>query len=146
MWKLYVSLLLYLAYETRSDIRSREISVKAGLLSSMAAVILRIVMGELRWNTDGAVFLFQAVIPGVLLLLAGKITRQAIGYGDGILMVVCGFYLGGRMAGLLFLTGLFCLFPVSLLLLLSGKVKREQELPFAPFLLMAYMIWILQLV
>lgn len=144
MWKLYTSLLVYLACETGSDIRNREVSVIAGIGSSVWAVILRMAMGELRWNVNGAAFLCKAVIPGILLLLAGRITRQAIGYGDGILILVCGFYLGGRTAGLLFLTGLFCLFPVSLVLLISGKAKREQELPFAPFLLTAYMIWILQ--
>ena len=142
MWKLYTSLLLYLAFETENDIRTRQISVTASVISGMMALGLRWWMEELRWNTDGILFLCKAAAPGMVILLIGKITRQAIGYGDGILMLVCGLYLGGKTAVLLFMTGLFCLFPISLLLLLSGKAKREEELPFAPFLLAAFMIWI----
>ena len=43
-----------------------------------------------------------------------------------------------------FMSGLFLMFPVSLILLLSGKADRRAELPFAPFLLAAYLCWLMQ--
>lgn len=144
MWKLYVCLLAYLALETRNDIRNREISVRNGAIAIVAACALRIGMRGLNWNSEAIIFLFWAVIPAGLLFLAGKVTRQAIGYGDAILILVCGFYLGGRTAGALFVSGLFCMFPAALMMLIFGKASRKAELPFAPFLLGAYLIWMLQ--
>lgn len=144
MWKLYVCLLVYLALETGNDIRNREISVRNGAIAIAAACALRIGMGALNWSSETITFLLCAIIPAGLLFLAGKVTRQAIGYGDAILILVCGFYLGGRTAGILFVSGLFCMFPAALMLLIFRKVSRKAELPFAPFLLGAYLIWMLQ--
>lgn len=145
MWRLYTGLLGYLAIETRNDIRSREISMATAGISGILALLLRIWTGSLTGDLKGLADLAVSVMPGIVLLAAGKVTRQAIGYGDGILLLICGLYLGGRMALVIFVTGLFFLFPVSLILLLSGKVKKEDELPFAPFLLLAYLVWLLQM-
>ena len=144
MWKIYVWLLGYLSVETGSDIRKKEISVISSFICGSAALLLRIVMGLLRPQADAVQFLLTAILPGCVLLLIGKITRQEIGYGDGILLLVCGLCLGGKNAILLFVSGLFLMFPVSLILLLSGKADRRAELPFAPFLLAAYLCGLMQ--
>ena len=144
MWKLYVWLLGYLSVETGSDIRKKEISVISSFICGSAALLLRFAMGLLRPQADAVQFLLTAILPGCVLLLIGKITRQEIGYGDGILLLVCGLCLGGKNAILLFMSGLFLMFPVSLILLLSGKSDRMAELPFAPFLLAAYLCWLMQ--
>lgn len=90
-------------------------------------------------------FLLTAILPGGVLLLIGKITRQEVGYGDGILLLVCGLCLGGKETIFLFVSGLFLMFPISLVLLLSGHTDRRAELPFAPFLLASYLFWLMQI-
>lgn len=82
MWKLYVWLLGYLSVETGSDIRKKEISVISSFICGSAALLLRIAMGLLRPQADAVQFLLTAILPGCVLLLIGKITRQEIGYGD----------------------------------------------------------------
>lgn len=144
MWKLYVCLLGYLSVETGSDIRKKEISVIRSVICGSVVLLLRIAMGLLRLQTDAVQFLLTAILPGCILLMTGKLTRQEVGYGDGILLLVCGLCLGGKNAILLFVSGLFLMFPVSLILLLSGKADRRAELPFAPFLLAAYLGWLMQ--
>ena len=144
MWKLYVCLLGYLSMESGSDIRKKEISVSRSVICGGIVLLLRIGMGLLRPQADAAWFLLTAILPGCILLLTGKITRQEIGYGDGILLLVCGLCLGWKDAILLFVSGLFLMFPVSLVLLLSGRADRRAELPFAPFLLASYLFWLMQ--
>ena len=96
MWKIYVWLLGYLSVETGSDIRKKEISVISSFICGSVALLLRIAMGLLRPQADAVQFLLTAILPGCVLLLIGKITRQEIGYGDGILLLVCGLCLGDR--------------------------------------------------
>ena len=131
--------------ETGSDIRKKEISVISSFICGSAALLLRIAMGLLRPQADAVQFLLTAILPGGVLLLIGKITRQEVGYGDGILLLVCGLCLGGKETIFLFVSGLFLMFPISLVLLLSGHTDRRAELPFAPFLLASYLFWLMQI-
>lgn len=147
MWKIYTVLLGYLTIETRRDIRERQISVRNTLFLAIVMIICRMGKAFLTGALiEEMLFLAKGVLPGVFLILLGAVTRQAIGYGDGLLLLACGLCLGGEMAGILLLTGLFLLFPVSLSLLLCGKAQRKTQLPFAPFLLAAYLICLAQVV
>ena len=145
MWKLYVCLLGYLSVETGSDIRKKEISVTRSVLCGVIAFLLRTGMGMPGLQAGTVQFLLTAILPGGILLLIGKITRQEVGYGDGILLLVCGLCLGGKETIFLFVSGLFLMFPISLVLLLSGHTDRRAELPFAPFLLASYLFWLMQI-
>ena len=145
MWKLYVCLLGYLSVETGSDIRKKEISVTRSVLCGVIAFLLRTGMGMPGLQAGTVQFFLTAILPGGVLLLIGKITRQEVGYGDGILLLVCGLCLGGKETIFLFVSGLFLMFPISLVLLLSGHTDRRAELPFAPFLLASYLFWLMQI-
>lgn len=145
MWKLYVCLLGYLGLESDGDIHRKQISVIRSVFLGIVACMMRGWMGQPDPGLESLRFLAGAMLPGGILLIIAKITRQAVGYGDGILLTVCGLCLGGKIAVLLFVTGLWLLFPVSMVLLLSGRAGRRDELPFAPFLLAAYLLWLAQL-
>lgn len=147
MQSVYMALLVYLAIESHRDIKEREISVKNTIWFAIIAILQKAgmcIFQSIDMTAGAAVLsLLMALLPGVLLLLLSRITRQAIGYGDGLLLLVCGLYLGGKEAGVLFVTGLLILFPISLGLLISGHAKRKTQLPFAPCLLAAYLLWLL---
>ena len=145
MWKIYVCLLGYLGVETGSDIRKKEISVIRSVFSGFLALLMRTGMGLLKPQADAVQFILTAILPGCTLLLIGKITSQGVGYGDGILLLVCGLWLGWKDTVLLFVSGLFLMFPASLIWLLSGRADHRAELPFAPFLLVSYLCWLIQL-
>ncbi len=109
---LYIVLLIYLVIESRRDIRKKEISVKNTAGFAIAALLLRVgnlgirlVTGNITIKSIG--FLLTALAPGIFLLAFGLITRQAIGYGDGLMLLVCGLCLGGKTAGVLLITGMF---------------------------------------
>lgn len=136
-------LLVYLAIESKDDIHRKEISVNRSCIAGMLIFIIKAGMGLLKPGASTVCDILLSVVPGCALLLTAKITRQAIGYGDGILLLVCGIGLGGRAAVTLFLTGLLFMCPISLILLLTRRANRRDELPFAPFLLAAFLCWLI---
>ena len=75
--------------------------------------------------------------PGLLVLAAGFISREQIGYGDGWLLLALGMWMP-------LLDLLYMLFLGIGLGVLYGFCFRQKELPLVPFLTAAYVIgeWI----
>lgn len=118
------------------DIRKQRIS--AGLTAGvfLAAAFLRIFRGEFRE-------LLAGLIPGALLLGAAWLTKEAMGYGDGLVELALGAVLGWRAAvqvlmGAFLLAAVFCAAALAL-----RRVGRKSELPFLPFFLAAYLLLLL---
>ena len=83
-----------------------------------------------------------AIIGAGLLVLAW-ISKESIGYGDGWLFVVTGFFLGiwrnlVLLLGSLFLTGVF-----AIICLVLRKKGKNDRIALAPFVLTAYVIFVL---
>lgn len=84
-----------------------------------------------------------ACLPGIIFLGLAKVTKEVIGYGDGVILLVMGFYLPlqrilsvGMLAFLL--AGI-----VALVLLVVFHKKGSYQIPFLPFLAAAYVVdWI----
>lgn len=78
---------------------------------------------------------------GVLFIVVSRMTREAFGYGDSLLILVMGIYLGFRdlMAVLLSAFLLSALFAIALLA--CKRFHKNTGYPFIPFLLAAYFIW-----
>lgn len=74
---------------------------------------------------------------GIILLAFGYGTKEKIGYGDGYLMLALGMWLPGSKLFEIFFLGI-CMAS------LYGVCTQKRELPFVPFLTMAYMMeeWI----
>lgn len=76
---------------------------------------------------------------GGLFLLISKYTREAIGYGDSLLILLLGIYLGGlRVLEVLFWATTFAAIT-SVFFLWRRRWKRNATLPFVPFLSIAYL-------
>lgn len=75
---------------------------------------------------------------GILLLAVAFFTREAIGFGDGLLICVSGIYLGlWENLGLL-LTGTVCCGVILGIGVLAGRLKMADRVPLVPFLLVAF--------
>lgn len=74
---------------------------------------------------------------GVMLLLFSYFTKESIGYGDGCLFMMTGIFLGfWENLCLLFLSCIFAGVTAAFFLLLKRK-KKEDRLPFVPFVALA---------
>ena len=75
---------------------------------------------------------------GVLLLLTAFLTREAIGFGDGLLLLVTGIYLGfWENLNLLFLGAVLSAVILGAGML-ANKVKLKDRVPLVPFLLLGF--------
>ena len=111
------------------DIRQRKVEKRiAGIY---AAAVLA---GRLAEGGTGLAALFTGLVPGILFLLS-FVTRQGIGYGDSILILLLGASVGieAELEILLLAFALSGIWAVALLFRKKGNV--QQEFPFVPFLL-----------
>lgn len=79
-----------------------------------------------------------ALLPGCLLLVIGKFTQEAIGYGDGLIVLILGIYLGIWETCEVVLLALFLSAVWGGILMMGKKKGLQQEFPWVPWLLIAY--------
>ena len=79
---------------------------------------------------------------GVGLLGIAKMTGESLGYGDGLLFLVTGIYLGGWDNCALLMTSLVLAFVFAIIQILVRKKSAKSEIPFVPFVLSAYVLYL----
>lgn len=121
-----------------ADIRFRKVPSGILLLCGVAGIIYQLVQRPVdSWLAAGGVGV------GILFLLLSRCTREGIGYGDSLAILVLGIYLG--FWGLLeVLAGaFFLLLPVGILCLIRNRMSRKKTIPFYPFLAAGYLMSVL---
>lgn len=135
-WFLNGVFLIYLIIAAWKDVKEKKVSVwLAGVFALLAAAFhMFLEKGDIRWAAGA--------LPGFFLLWLAWVSQQAVGYGDGCVLTVIGLYLGFAAGTGILMTGLLMMCPVSLGVLLWKK-DRKRTLPFVPFLLAGYLIWLM---
>lgn len=90
------------------------------------------------WNGDGDFMWLLGVIPAFVLFLVSRCSRGAIGEGDACVYIVIGVVLGLCKTVDVLLISLFLCAIVAAVLLMMRRVSRHYELPFIPFVAIAY--------
>jgi len=132
-------LVLFLALNALNDIRSRRIWLRTAWVFGVVGVIYVIYKGEMSLAAATG-----ALLPGAVFLIIGKITNEAVGYGDGIVIIVMGIYLGlwATVSSIMLALLLSALWAI--VLTIFCKKKKEDSFAFLPFLLLGYIggLWI----
>lgn len=86
------------------------------------------------------ILLFQShnvllsIVPGCLLLLVSRVSGEAIGYGDGWMMINLGLLLGYQRVLMVIMTAVLFSSFCGMILLMLKKADRKSKMAFAPFL------------
>ncbi len=115
------------------DIRHKEVSllwILAGIAAASGFGIWRIALGAATVTGTGL-----SLLPGVFFLLMGFGTKEKVGYGDGLLLLAAGLFLGAYRCFLALCIGLAFSAATALFLLAFRKADRNSRMPFIPFLL-----------
>lgn len=106
-----------------------------GCLMSSLWGIYRVLMGQILWQQW-----ITACLPGVLWIILAFATREQMGYGDGVVLLVVGCLTDAGTTMLLLMMGLGigCLWGSHLLI--SKRGNRQTEIPFIPMLFYAYIL------
>ena len=125
----------YLCFLGWLDIRHRKIPLLYLLLGIGSA------FGVLFFQEKGMwLLLLGGAGVGILFLGVSKITNEALGYGDSLVILGLGILLGlWQIMTLLVLA--FSLAAISsMVLLVLKKMNRRTTLPFIPFLALSYLV------
>ena len=119
--------LLFLAELSAEDVREKKVSVYKVLVFTVLALIYRAFTNQLFWME-----MIINLVPGGMMILLAILTKEGIGYGDGMTVMVLGLW-----TNVWFTTGVLCV-----AILLSGifgsiclVVTKRGVIPFVPFLL-----------
>ena len=119
--------LMLLAFLTPEDIREKTISVNTVLLFMILAIIYRGLVGCLF-----SYEMVESLIPGGILLLLSVITKESIGFGDGIVVVVLGLWTGTWFTTLVVCVAILLAGIYGVICIIK---KRKDPIAFVPFLL-----------
>lgn len=127
-------LALILVLQSIFDIRSKRLPLWITGVGTAIGIIL--------WLIEGSCDLMQfvAMVPGLLCLLIARVSREAIGYGDGLLLGMMGMYLKFSVLLGVCLWAFTIAGIVALFLLVTKKRNGKQEIPFVPFLFLGYLL------
>ena len=126
-----------LAVETVSDIRTRKISLLRLSAFLAAGIVFNIVMKyQTLWSLLGG------IAPGLILMLYARLTGEGIGYGDCVLFIVSGIFIGFFDNLKLLFLSLVLASVVGGVLVLLKKGNFRMKIPFVPCILSAYVIMI----
>lgn len=140
--------LLTLGVCSYTDIKCRRIYKKILILYGLLILdgkIYEIFAQLLTDNHDEVLLkLFGGIVlgmlPGLACLFLSRISGEALGYGDSLLILICGSALG--LAECIYvLSAAFFLSGIAALLLFFFKRKsRKYEIPFVPFLFLGVLL------
>lgn len=128
----YVIPMIFLIPCSIHDIRTRSVPMVWLVIGGACAVLVggsRVYLGTTSvWN------LLVALSPGALLLALSWLTRQQIGYGDGIAVSILGIMLGSPGIYLALMLALVLSSLWSIGILATRRGNRHTQLPWLPFL------------
>ena len=127
----FLGVLGILAWQDRKEM---SVSKKFLFLAGIFAVLGRslVVNREIALQEWGL-----SILPGLLLLGIGWLSRWQIGSGDGVVILVMGLWLGCRKTFIILLLGMFLCSIFCGALVVFRKAGRKTEVPFVPFLWIA---------
>ncbi|WP_230398759.1 prepilin peptidase [Novisyntrophococcus fermenticellae] len=133
-WKSIVTLGL-LTVNTWRDIRRREIYLLPTVFYGIWGLILTFYSGNIfHWEV------IADLLPGLILLLIGKVSGGKVGYGDGLLVLSFGVWNGFKNCIFTLAAALMLAFLWSAFSLLKKSLNKNSEIPFVPFLLISYIL------
>ncbi|MBO5461092.1 MAG: prepilin peptidase [Ruminococcus sp.] len=127
--------LIYLAILSVQDIRNHTVSLRFLAAGGMAAAVWQIICKEQTIQMCAA-----GIFAGLIFVGISRLTREALGYGDSILILILGIYEGFRyqmsIIGIAFtISAVF-----SIAVLIIKKWNRKKAFPFIPFLTLGYLV------
>ena len=126
-------LLGILGIHSIEDIRDRRITVTLSLFSGIIGLMLHLIF------FDQTIFsMLCGILTGIFLLGFSKVSGGMIGIGDGIVFMVTGLFLGFYDNLVLIILSFSFAGICAAVLLIMGRVRKRDRLPFVPFLFAAY--------
>ena len=80
------------------------------------------------------------LVPGIIFLIVAKITKEQIGYGDGLVLFILGICLGGADIWKLCMISIYLSTFYTLIMVVRRKLNRKDRIPYLPFLWISHLL------
>ena len=132
----------YLSMLSVLDMRFRKVPVWLLVVGGIAGTGHQI-WKWVKGDSVSIVLIGVGAIVGILFLGVSKITGQALGYGDGIIILILGICLGFWDLSIVLMIAFFIASVMAIALIVVKKGKRKRTMPFVPFLCIGYIVFVL---
>ena len=134
MYKIaHICLIIILGVIWVFDIKRKKIPVYMLIILAAAGIISNFTVGE--FDIEKRII---AMLPGMILLIVSMITKQQIGYGDGMIILIMGLYIDIDDILSIVLSSFLLSSIAAIILMTVFKKKKNFEMAFSPFLLIGY--------
>ena len=134
MYKIvHICLIIILGIICVFDIKRKKIPVYMLIVLAAAGIISNFTVGE--FDIEKRII---AMLPGMILLIVSMITKQQIGYGDGMIILIMGLYIDIDDILSIVLSSFLLSSIAAIILMTVFKKKKNFEMAFSPFLLIGY--------
>lgn len=134
MYKIvHICLIIILGVICVFDIKRKKIPVYMLIILAAAGIISNFTVGE--FDIEKRII---AMLPGMILLIVSMITKQQIGYGDGMIILLMGLYIDIDDILSIVLSSFLLSSIAAIILMTVFKKKKNFEMAFSPFLLIGY--------
>ena len=124
---------IYLIILSVMDIKRRKLK-----LTVLLSGVLFIPAGVLCRTEIPAAFLLAGGAVGTVFLAVSKVTEEAFGYGDSVLILIMGGFLGFWDILSVLMAAFLLAAAFSGIMLVRKRFSRKTAFPFVPFLMIAY--------
>ena len=130
-----IGIIVYMLVLSVLDIRSKKVP------TVMLWVFVALLALELGINSHGRIYLsLLGGAVGLVMLVVSRLTKEALGYGDGMLILGLGIYMGLWDVLWLLMFAFFGAGMLSIGLLIFRKANKKTTLPFMPFICGSYIL------
>lgn len=134
MYKIvHICLIIILGVICVFDIKRKKIPVYMLIILAAAGIISNFTVGE--FDIEKRII---AMLPGMILLIVSMITKQQIGYGDGMIILIMGLYIDIDDILSIVLSSFLLSSIAAIILMTVFKKKKNFEMAFSTFLLIGY--------
>lgn len=130
--KFELLILIVLIFASLEDFFRKEISLWMPAVCALISLV-SILVGCLYKQTD-MMDVLLSLLPGIVLLAVAFLTREAIGYGDGLMALSFAPVLGFEMTCIVILAGMMMSMVYSIFLLIVRQSDKKTSFAFVPFL------------
>ena len=131
MYKIvHICLIIILGVICVFDIKRKKIPVYMLIILAAAGIISNFTVGE--FDIEKRII---AMLPGMILLIVSMITKQQIGYGDGMIILIMGLYIDIDDILSIVLSSFLLSSIAAIILMTVFKKKKNFEMAFSPLLI-----------
>lgn len=129
------AVLIYMVILTVIDIKTMHLPVRYLIIGGAVLMLIKAIIGRCSIR-----YLLSGVIVGLFFLIISKVSKEKIGYGDSLIILILAMFTNGIIVMTAVMLGCFIIAMYSLTFLISGKAAANKRVPFVPFLSIGFLI------